>query len=42
MEVNERTHYGNTLDLYLLKGLISISDQIGILVKLEPARVRQG
>ena len=28
VEINERTHYGKTLDLYRQKGLISISDQI--------------
>ena len=28
VEMNERTHYGNTLDLYRQKGLISISDRI--------------
>ena len=28
VEMNERTHYGKTLDLYRQKGLISISDQV--------------
>lgn len=28
VEMNERTHYGNTLEMYRQKGLISISDRI--------------